>query len=714
MNKFLILYLLSLLFCAHVRAQDTLLNAGALWKYNDAGLDLGTSWKDLSYVDNGWSQGNAPLGYGSTSINTSVSYGPSSNNKYTTTYFRKWVNVTNPCDLYSKILFNIKRDDGVIIYVNGLEVLRSNMPSGTVSYSAFSTSCATDNGTIWQPYDIGSSYFVNGPNLIAVEVHQCNLTSGDLLFNLQMIGSKSMASFESISPNLQNQTFVIPSSHTFQLLVKEGRRYTVGGLVPGRADFTGYIPVNGSSEEGYLHINHENAPNGSVSNFKIKYNTIDKLWNIQSSQPIFVNDTDIVKLYKNCSGAITPWGTSLSGEETRDTFDLNGDGYLDAGWLVEIDPITKAVKKYNGGLKQQKLWAMGRMAHENACVATDQKTVYFGEDYITGCLYKFVANNPTNLSSGTLYVLKMDSAMSSTGEALKSTGVWVQLPTNTKAQRNYVYDAAANLGGTIFNGIEDAEIGPDTMVYFTSKAFGKVYRFKDNGTGITNFETFVGGGSTNYIIQHPNGTSNVPWGTGNDNMAFDNEGNLWVFQDGGNNYIWVVKKGHTQAAPKVQLFGCVPAGSEPTGITFSPDNRFMFMSIQHPFVYNSAIMKDATGNNVVFNASATLVIGLKQDLGSDQKKVSRAISSFNFDTPILLYPNPTNDNSNITFDLLSKSSVIIKIYNATGQLILTPLNSEYFDEGHYSVEIPSSLVNGVYFIEVSINNRLFTQKLVKL
>ena len=147
-----------------------------------------------------------------------------------------------------------------------------NKTAFSSSYSTFSSSCATDNGSIWQQFDISPNYFTNGNNLIAVELHQCNLTSSDLLFNLRLIGSKSMAGFESISPKVPNQTFVIPSSHTFQLLIKEGRRFTVGGKVPGRADFTGYLPINGSSEEGYLHVNHENAPVGSISNFKIKFN----------------------------------------------------------------------------------------------------------------------------------------------------------------------------------------------------------------------------------------------------------------------------------------------------------------------------------------------------------------------------------------------------------------------------------------------------------
>jgi secreted PhoX family phosphatase len=707
-----IILALKFIFLFHISAfaQDTLLNAGSLWKYNDLGANLGNSWKDNNYSDASWLQGNAPLGYGIANLNTTLSFGPSSTNKFTTTYFRKWVNITNPRDLYSKIQFNVRRDDGVIIYVNGAEVLRSNMPSGNVTYTTFSSSCAADNGSVWQTIDIATNHFNDGNNLIAVELHQCNLTSGDLFFNLQMIGSKSMAGFESISPIVQNQTFVFPPSHTFQLLVKEGRRLTGGGKVPGRADFTGYIPINGSSEDGYLHINHENAPIGGVSHFKLQFNSSTKLWNIQSSQMINVNASDIVNLYKNCSGAITPWGTSLSGEESRDSNDVNNDGYLDAGWLVEIDPITKAVKKYNGGNKQQKLWALGRMSHENACIAPDQVTVYYGEDYTAGCLYKFVANVPGNLSSGTMYVLKLDSSLSSNGAPLKSTGVWIQVPNTTKAQRNFAYDLAANLGGTPFDGVEDAEIGPDTMIYFTSKIYGRVYRFNDNGNAVTNFESYVGGRS--YLINHHNGPTNVAWGTGNDNLAFDNEGNLWVFQDGGNNYIWVVKKGHTQASPKVQLFGCVPAGAEPTGITFSPDNRFMFMSIQHPSTTNRSVMKDATGNNVVFNASSTLVVGLKQDLGSDQTKISREITSIDFDNLINAYPNPFINSTTLELMVLNRGTLSVEIYNINGQLVANSFNDDV-EEGIWQGEFGRELNPGFYFIRASINGITHSLKVIK-
>ncbi len=105
------------------------------------------------------------------------------------------------------------------------------------------------------------------------------------------------------------------------------------------------------------------------------------------------------------------------------------------------------------------------------------------------------------------------------------------------------------------------------------------------------------------------------WGIGNDNLAFDGEENLWVLQDGGNNHIWVVGPTHTAGTPAVRLFGKTPSGSEPTGITFTPDYRFMFISIQHPAAGNTAAQTDAAGVSVVFNAASTLVIARVENLG---------------------------------------------------------------------------------------------------
>ncbi|MDQ6814584.1 MAG: DUF839 domain-containing protein [Bacteroidota bacterium] len=100
-----------------------------------------------------------------------------------------------------------------------------------------------------------------------------------------------------------------------------------------------------------------------------------------------------------------------------------------------------------------------------------------------------------------------------------------------------------------------------------------------------------------------------------DNLAFDGDGNLWVLQDGGNNHLWVVAPTHTTAAPAIKVFGNTPAGCESTGIAFSPDYKFLFISMQHSSGSNTAAQTDATGVSVVFDDNTTLVISRKENLG---------------------------------------------------------------------------------------------------
>lgn len=90
-----------------------------------------------------------------------------------------------------------------------------------------------------------------------------------------------------------------------------------------------------------------------------------------------------------------------------------------------------------------------------------------------------------------------------------------------------------------------------------------------------------------YPITTATGSFTTSWGGGNDNLTFDDKGNLWVLQDSGNDYIWVIRPNHTQSNSQVLLFGSTPAGSEPTGLTFSPDYKYGFFSIQGPISNNS-------------------------------------------------------------------------------------------------------------------------------
>lgn len=71
-----------------------LVPAGATWKYNDTGTDLGTDWRNLSFDDFDWSSGPAELGYGDDDEATVINYGPDPKNKYPCYYFRHSFNIS--------------------------------------------------------------------------------------------------------------------------------------------------------------------------------------------------------------------------------------------------------------------------------------------------------------------------------------------------------------------------------------------------------------------------------------------------------------------------------------------------------------------------------------------------------------------------------------------------------------------------------------------
>ncbi|MEY5049851.1 MAG: hypothetical protein RLZZ175_3210 [Bacteroidota bacterium] len=817
----------SLLLAAYMSASAqttavTLLGQGTLWKYLDNGSNQGTTWRATSFADATWKSGNAQLGYGDGDESTIVSFGTSSTNKFITTYFRKAITVSNLAEL-SAISMKVKRDDGIVVYVNGTERYRNNMPTGTISSTTVASADASDDGNTWFTATLAASNFVEGNNVIAVEIHQRSKSSSDISFDMEITATRntpdttppvlssvtpadngtnisiannliltfnenvakgtgaftikengvatqtidvasanvtvsgnvvtinpadfglnknvsvsfpagtikdiagfnfagiandtdwnfttqsqvvvcnSISCFTSVQPSAQGSTLVLPSTHTFQLLFKQGNAYTSGGSAPAGFDFTGYVPKSGSSANGYVSINHENSP-GGVSILDVSYNATSKLWTRNNAYP--VSFANVVKTERNCSGAVTPWGTIITAEETRNTGDVNGDGYTDTGWLVEIDPVTRLVKQY-GNAKEEKLWAMGRMSHENAVVAADNKTVYYGEDDPSGALYKFVANTAGNLYTGTLYVLKLTGSLSG-GEPTSTTATWVQVPNTTQSDRNNTYSLASGLGATAFNGVEDVEIAPNGQVYFTSKGNGRVYRFTDNGTSISNFITYVGG--QNYTINYGTGSASTAWGTGNDNLAFDNEGNLWVNQDGGNGHFWMVRAGHTQASPKVELFAKTPAGSESTGLTFTPDYKFMFLSFQHPTTSNGS-QTDASGTSVSINAAAMVVIARKENLGNGTLRLGDNEVETGKVDGINVYPVPFDNEINVEFNLENESKATVLVYNLEGKLINTLLDKT-LNAGKQTIALNTQNLHGEYMLYITTNEASVVKRIV--
>jgi hypothetical protein len=76
------------------------------------------------------------------------------------------------------------RDDGAIVYLNGIDIFRSNMTNGPVDYTTFALSTGTEQ--VFYTTNVPVGNLLVGQNVLAVEVHQVNATSTDISFDLQL------------------------------------------------------------------------------------------------------------------------------------------------------------------------------------------------------------------------------------------------------------------------------------------------------------------------------------------------------------------------------------------------------------------------------------------------------------------------------------------------------------------------------------------------
>lgn len=176
-----------------------LINGGANWKYNDTGADLGTNWAQPNYDDSSWSNGLARLGYGDPATATTVKFGPDATNKFVTTYFRRtFVAPWNA--VITNLNFRLARADGVVVWLNGQEVFRTNLPSGPLTYTNLALTATTGYAAhIYYPTNIAVSSLPTGTNLIAVEVHLSSVTNSAPGFDLEVIGSGQLVPPPTIS-----------------------------------------------------------------------------------------------------------------------------------------------------------------------------------------------------------------------------------------------------------------------------------------------------------------------------------------------------------------------------------------------------------------------------------------------------------------------------------------------------------------------------------
>ncbi len=160
------------------------------WKFLQV-TSAPSAWMTNNFDDSNWLNGRGPFAVPAeeplpAGLAASTVLSTNRGNGYIfTTYFRSWVTLASPpTNLW--VTGAAAVDDGAVIYVNGREAQRIGMPNGTVSYG---TPAARSGEVTSRPLDmftLASSNFVQGENLIAVEVHQDFATSSDIVFAMKL------------------------------------------------------------------------------------------------------------------------------------------------------------------------------------------------------------------------------------------------------------------------------------------------------------------------------------------------------------------------------------------------------------------------------------------------------------------------------------------------------------------------------------------------
>jgi hypothetical protein len=170
-----------------------LVNTDAQWRYWNKGTNLGEAWRSLDYDDSRWKLGTAPFGPAKDPVAT-LDTG-SANRQSITTYFRRTFDVEEP-SFYRSALLRLERADGAIVYLNGKEVYRVNLPDGGVSQDTVATRRLTGlERDVFVPVKIDPGMLRHGKNIIAAELHRNSVQCDDIRFDLELLANVAEAGF---------------------------------------------------------------------------------------------------------------------------------------------------------------------------------------------------------------------------------------------------------------------------------------------------------------------------------------------------------------------------------------------------------------------------------------------------------------------------------------------------------------------------------------
>ncbi len=413
------------------------LNASG-WKYLANGSNQATKWRTLNNPSSPWVAGTASFGYGRTQA-TTITAGN------VTSYFLKNINITDPA-FYSSFNFVYSYDDGIVVYVNGVEVQRSNMPSGTLTYTTLASS---NNYTQGGTFSVSPSYFVPGNNIIAVEVHQNAANSGDCYFDMS-IASVGLATANSSTANL-----ILPGGTN---TIKFARLYWGGrinkSVVTASADTLRKIKIRKGTSAAYTSAL---APATNVDQFSIN-----------NSETVYQSYVDVTA-FLQASGAGTYTIADLPA-----TAGSVGSGGRYAGWCIVVayentSMDYTSVRIYDGYSQVY-----------NSGATTSQTVVLTGLN---------VPNNPLIASDASMSTMVWEgdgnlgaSAANPAGDFLKVNSIAVSNAVNPVS--NY-WNGSISKNGAYVTGTKNPDYYNQMGIDIDEVNVGTGYNIQPNDTSVT-------------------------------------------------------------------------------------------------------------------------------------------------------------------------------------------------------------------------------------
>ncbi len=159
----------------------TVIAAGGEWRYDDSGADLGTEWRTPGYDDGDWATGRAEFGFGDG--DEATGWMPGQVTYYARTDF-EWSG-----DKPESFAISLKADDGAVVYLNGVELARENLPDGAITASTAAVDWKGTAEEVFLDLNVPADALVEGTNVVAVEIHNVWRNNGDLSFDLSMVAS---------------------------------------------------------------------------------------------------------------------------------------------------------------------------------------------------------------------------------------------------------------------------------------------------------------------------------------------------------------------------------------------------------------------------------------------------------------------------------------------------------------------------------------------